>query len=75
MAVHLVKLAPFPVPTAVRVQLAPGLRQDGMKPLPEILLSDLSVETLEELCREFRASVFDAAGKTRPEFADPHEMP
>lgn len=74
MATYSVKLMPFPVPTAVRVQLA-GLRQDGMKPLPEILLSDLSVETLEELCREFRASVFDAAGKTRPEFIDPHEMP
>lgn len=57
------KIRPFPVPDSVILDQPPGQRQDGLKPLPEVLLSYLSVETLDQLCNEFRAAVFAKAGK------------
>lgn len=57
-----VKIVPFPVPTGVSIRQAPGRRQDGFRPLPQVNLTDLSPEVLDQLCEEFRASVFEAAG-------------
>lgn len=60
---HTIELEPFSLPNFVRPTAPIGKRQDGWKETPAIPLSDLSVETLEELCAEFRIGVFKKAGK------------
>lgn len=57
------KLRPFAVPDKVVVELPPGLKQDGMQPLPTLTLAQLSDETLAELIEEFSTNVLIAAGK------------
>lgn len=64
---HRIEILPFPVPTGVTVKQKPGSRQDGLKPVPEIPLSEIDQDTLNELCNDFRAAVFAAAGRRRPE--------
>ena len=60
---HTIELHPFMVPNFVR-QVAPvGKREDGWQETPAIPLAELSVETLEALCAEFREGVFRKAGK------------
>jgi hypothetical protein len=62
MASVLLELNPFPVPTGVTVKLRPGLKQDGIRPLPVLSLVEISPVDLDALCEEFRTSVFKAAG-------------
>ena len=57
------KLKPFAVPTHVTIELPPGRKQDGMQPLPTVLLSQLDDETLAGLIEEFSNAVLIAAGK------------
>lgn len=69
MATINLELVPFEVPTEAVIVMPPGkpqLREDGFKTTakPSIPLSDLSEETLSELCEEFTRAVFAAAGKT-----------
>lgn len=52
----------FTVPNFARRKQAGTGRGDEMS----IPLSDLSPETLESLCDEFRREVFKKAGKSRP---------
>ena len=40
-----------------------GNRQDGFKEVPKYSLSELSAETLDKLCMDFRSEVFRKAGK------------
>lgn len=58
------KLRPFEVPTHVTIEMPAGKRQDGVKPLPALALSDLSDEALQALIEEFAENVMKAA---RPE--------
>lgn len=62
MATVNLELRPFPVPNEVFVQTKPGLRQDGIRPLPALKLTELSPVDLDAMCEEFRTSVFEAAG-------------
>ena len=63
---HTIELQPFSTPNFVRPVLPIGRRQDGFVEVPPIPLSDLSVDTLEKLCAEFRNEVFKKAGKDVP---------
>lgn len=56
----------FTVPNFVVPITALGERQDGITFSDGIPLSDLDSETLEQLCTNFRASVFKKAGKPLP---------
>lgn len=56
-----IELTPFNVPNFVFAKGKPVRRQDGFHPAPGIPLRDLSPETLDKLCREFRDSVFAKA--------------
>lgn len=63
MSQHTINLHPFTVPNFVRPIMPSTTRQQGFIEAPAIPLSDLSIETLDEMCREFRVAVFDKAGK------------
>lgn len=52
-----VELQPFPLPTGVYIKMAPGLKQDGMRPAQEIKIRDLNIRVLEVLIDEFRNSL------------------
>lgn len=60
---HTIELQPVQVPNFVRPVAPVGKRQDGFKELPAIPVSDLSVDTLEAVCAEFRRGLFEKAGK------------
>lgn len=57
MATLEVQLQPFELPTGVRVKVAPGLKQDGIRANPEIRIRDLPIGTLEALINEFKLSL------------------
>ena len=61
-----VTLEPFMVPNFVRQEVLPRKRQDGLIEAPIYHLSDLDVETLSELCDDFRRKIFEKAGKGDP---------
>ena len=63
---HHFTLKPFQVPNFALAMMPPGARQDGFKEAPSFPLADLSVETLDGLCKQFRADVFAKAGKLDP---------
>jgi hypothetical protein len=58
-----VELQPFTVPDHVLAVAKEGLKQDGMKATPKYILSDLSSETLDQMCKDFRNEIFRKAGK------------
>lgn len=60
---HTIELQPFQTPNFVRQVQKEGTRQNGFVESPAIPLSDLSIETLESLCKEFRLNVLAKAGK------------
>lgn len=55
-----VELEPLPIPVHTYLKTPPGLRQDGMKPKPEVKLNALSRETLLTLLSEQHAAVLAA---------------
>ena len=61
-----VKLKPFSVPNFVVGEVPYHSRQDGLQEAPKYHLSELSAETLSEMCDEFRRSVFEKAKKDDP---------
>ena len=60
---HEIELQPFTVPNFVRPVPKIGKREEGFIETPVIPLSDLSNDTLERLCEEFKKSVFEKARK------------
>jgi len=56
-----IELEPFSTPNFVRQKQPAGLRENGFKELPAIPLEDLSDETLNQLCDEFRKDIFTKA--------------
>jgi hypothetical protein len=60
---HTIELQPVQVPGFVRAMAPEKKRQDGFKELPAIPVSDLSDETLEAICAQFRRDLFAKAGK------------
>lgn len=63
MALQTFTLVPFVVPDAVQIQLPPG-GHGPFSPLPSIPLNQLPIETLEQLCEQFRQSVLAKARGT-----------
>lgn len=57
MATYPIEVQPFDVPESVRLVMPPGRRQDGMRALPELRLSDLPRTTIEAMCAEFASRV------------------
>ncbi len=62
-----VEIDPFSVPSYVVAKGAPGKREDGFKTAPAIPLADLSPETLDQLCNDFRREVFNKAMRQDPQ--------
>jgi hypothetical protein len=60
---HTIELQPFTIPNFVRQVMPAGKRQGGFQESPAIHLSELSLETLEAMCAEFRLGVLQKAGK------------
>lgn len=56
-----VNLAPLPVPTHFAIQHKPGRRQDGFQ-VAQVKITDLSRETIDEMCEELRLDMLKAAG-------------
>lgn len=63
---HEIDLMPFTVPNFVLTYPREGSRQEGFQETPKFALSELSVQTLEALCAQFRTDVFTKAGKVAP---------
>ena len=59
---HAIKLRGFTVPNYVVAEMPARPRQQA----PSFPLSELEAETLARLCDEFRAAVFEKAGKVDP---------
>lgn len=62
-----VNLRNFQVPNfVIQERLVPGLKQDGFKPVDGIPLKEVPESALAHLCDNFRAAVFEKAGKKDP---------
>lgn len=59
------ELNPFSVPNYVTVKMPPGNKQDGFREAPKFHLSELSEETLNALCEQFKKDVFEKAEKPK----------
>lgn len=66
MAKIQVELQPFLVPIYVIVKAKPRPKHEGIIESPKYALDELDAETLDSLCREFRAAVFGRAGIEDP---------
>jgi len=64
---HRIELQPFSVPNYVIAVMPPRPRQEGIIEPPKFHLSELSTETLELLCKDFRDAVMAKAAKPREE--------
>ena len=58
-------IAHFPVPTRVAVIGNIDLKNGGFNEQRTIHLSELDIETLEELCTQFRINVFAVANSVK----------
>lgn len=58
MATVALKIAPFVVPTAVNIEMPhTGLRQDRIRPNVSLNISELEIETVEQLISDFAEGV------------------
>jgi len=62
-----VELQPMRIPNFILGVAKPGRKQDGFREGPKWSLSEISEETLSELCNQFRKDVFEKAGKVDPQ--------
>lgn len=61
-----VKINNFEVPTHVRQESKVGLKQNGLVMSPSWELCELDLDTLSDLCDQFRKDVFAKANKIDP---------
>lgn len=61
-----IELNDWITPNFVIQKTAPGKRQDGIKEPMKFAIADLDELTLSELCNNFRAEIFQKAGKSDP---------
>ena len=61
-----VELLPFSTPNYVIVKTEPRPRQEGLYEAPKYSLASVPAEDLAMLCDQFRAEVFEKAGKADP---------
>lgn len=62
-----IELEPFRTPNYVLTKAKVGRRQDGFENVPKFHISELSDETLNELCDQFRKEIFEKKAKGRVE--------
>lgn len=67
---HNIELNPFHVPNYVIQKVPPRPRQEGWHESPKYHLSELSEETLNALCAEFREGVFEKARAGDPSISE-----
>jgi hypothetical protein len=60
---HKVEVHPFSTPNYVQLVRPPVSRVEALKEVPSLPLTELSAETLEALCTQFRLDVFFKANK------------
>lgn len=65
-----IELQPFIAPNFVVVKMPPGSRKDGFKTAHSFHIREVDAETLDNMCREFRAEVFRKAEKPDPALLD-----
>ena len=61
-----IELIGFMTPNFVIQRMPPRPRQAGFHEAPKYALSEVPAEELARLCDDFRAEVFDKAGKPDP---------
>ena len=61
-----ISLQPMRIPNFVLSKMPARPRQEGFKEGPKWALSELYPEVLSDLCDNFRAGVFEKAGKPDP---------
>lgn len=61
-----VKLQPFSTPNFVIAEQRPGVKQDGIVEAPKWHINEVDINTLSELCDQFRKDIFEKAGKFDP---------
>lgn len=61
-----IELLPMRVPNVVIQKTDARPRQEGMVEAPKYALKDIDPATLARLCDQFRADVFEKAGKIDP---------
>ena len=66
-----VKLKPFRAPNYVIVDTPPRPRSEGFQEAPKYHVSELSEETLNALCDQFREDVMAKAAAGKPEDMGP----
>jgi len=73
-AVIEIELVPFKVPDKVAVKGNAELKQVGFEENRSIHVSELDVETLNQLCDEFKRNVMIKAGKIEGRLIEPEEQ-
>lgn len=74
MATYALPISPFVIPNVVYLQLPPGRKQDGVQSAPQLMLSQLPREIVEQLCADFQYEMlkqWDEANKPKPEIRIP----
>jgi hypothetical protein len=61
-----VSFKPWPVPTEAGIDLGPGLKQDGIKPLPTIPLAELGDEVVDALVLRWLDNLYANRGQASP---------
>lgn len=61
-----VKLKPILTPNYVLIEMPPGKKQDGVKELAFIHVSDLPQASLDSLAAQWLADLYTKAGKPSP---------
>lgn len=61
-----IELVPWQTPNFVTMKVPPRPREEGFQQAPTFPLSEVDAETLAQMCDDFRASVFEKAGKVDP---------
>lgn len=64
-AVIELKLKPWQAPSYALVDSPPGGRQDGLKPLASVHVSELSPDALTQLAEQWLTDLYKKAGKTQ----------
>ncbi len=64
-ASHAMKLKPWIVPNFVQFEMPPGKREDGLKSLPGMHVSELTHAELSDLAEEWLMELYLKAGKVR----------
>jgi len=60
-------MRPWLAPNFATVDMPAAPKQDGMRDLPTFHVSDLPVETLDQLAEQWRVDLYVKAGKPLPE--------